>query len=183
MAHSNATDNGIADIPLTGVFDRCPARFYTSCNPNYYLTYDRTRCKGCPVGAQCPGGTAGYEYQVSGCGDYAGSLYQKLVQYALQTCVRSGTMTSNELPYTILADINTVMDSIKSQMGRELAQECERLGGVWIATPLTAAELVEDTKELEFFYSETSSNRKWGHCQKTESELEALRAARAMLGQ
>lgn len=97
------------------------------------------------------------------CSDYEGSLYQKLVRYAQQTCVRPSK--SNEaLPSNILQDVNVVMDTIRVDMARELAKECERLGGTWIDGQPNGAET------LSKFYTETSANTNWGYCAPTTAQ-------------
>jgi hypothetical protein len=104
----------------------------------------------------CPG-----DVSMDNCGDYAGSLYQKLVRYAMQACVRPSNNNVGILPTSVLADVNMVMDSIHAQMGAELAKECERLGGLWINLPC------QDKKECDLydkFYDETGANIKWGYC-------------------
>ena len=97
------------------------------------------------------------------CGtDYIGSLYQKMVKYASQVCVRP-SKANDMLPDTVLQDINVVMDEITMAMSNELSQECERLGGVWIATPYISSS--SDTL-FDDFYTETSANTMWGYCTK-----------------
>ncbi len=148
---------------------------FIECNPGYYMTkngrYNGTasqgnRCTQCPSGYECIGGTADKTLMVTEgainveCGeDYAGSLYQKLVRYAMQTCVRPSEATNDTLPISVLGDVNTVMDKIKVSMGTQLSAECERLGGIWVDTPAKETSTI-----LEKFYTETSSNRKWGYC-------------------
>lgn len=114
------------------------------------------------------------------CGTYPGSLYQQLVRYALQACVRP-TNTNDEnyvLSANILQDVNAVMDTVRSDMARELARECERLGGLWVDT--TWVDLEGDAYHdatgqtlYKLFYTETSANTKWGFCtekQNTETK-------------
>ncbi len=162
-------------------------RKYTSCSPGYFLAipnasgtkfvYNATSVfgnacapcsySGCSI---CAGGTkAPTKCADPECGtDYIGSLYQKLVRYALQTCVRPSESNSTDyvLPATILADINTVMDSIRVSMSVALSAECERLGGEWIDIPTAAP----DGKYADF-YDETSSNTMWGYCKKSRTLL------------
>ena len=109
------------------------------------------------------------------CGtDYAGSLYQKLVRYAVQACMRPSETLKLEkestLPDTLLQDVNTAMDSIKVDMAKSLKTECERLGGYWVSaqwtdsvTKKTGIELLSD------FYNETGANTKWGYCAKPDT--------------
>ena len=155
----------------------CPAfKMYTECNPNYYMAESETNptpnsiphegnaCLPCSSllsgNCTCAGGTEAPKCDGKlECSDYEGSLYQKLVRYAQQTCVRPSK--SNEaLPSNILQDVNVVMDSIRVDMARELAKECERLGGIWIDSPLPSG----NTNTLPKFYTETSANTNWGYC-------------------
>jgi hypothetical protein len=153
-----------------------------------HLLVARNQCLKCEDNCYCPGGDPNGKVEVeyegkkmeitqssmyclgdsitTVCGDYAGSLYQKLVRYAMQVCVRPSNITSKILPTSVLSDVNMVMDSIRVQMSAELSKECERLGGLWINLPCleSATCNLHDT-----FYKETASNLKWGHCQAAPS--------------
>ena len=173
---------------------------YISCLPGYYLAEKNIStgewvynsepslnndCRACPLGYECQGGTEGPTESADAanaamCGtDYAGSLYQKITQYATQVCIRPSDLdliTTGQLsiPTTVLSDVNSVMDSIKVQMSKELSAECERLDGSWISSPWidTADEdgnidNIHDTtghKLLKSFYDETGANTNWGYC-------------------
>ena len=143
---------------------------YSQCNPGYY--FKNHDCIECPRNYSCAGGfkkdengneTAIHsEPEPLNCGtDYIGSLYQKMVKYASQVCVRPSE-ANNPLPATVLQDINVVMDEISTSMSNELSKECERLGGVWVATPYI---LSNDTL-FDDFYTEASANTMWGYCAK-----------------
>ena len=163
----------------------CPTNVYAKylrCNPGFFLSYqgdvDTTpkvgnRCLPCRPGYVCAGGTnAPISSSGSGqsCGDtYAGSLYQKLVRYAMQTCVRP-SQSSDSLPSTVLADVNVVMDKVRGEMGTELARECERLGGTWFNTPWEELVARNPQYELHVLYqTETSANNLWGSCVNTDT--------------
>ncbi|HIU65302.1 MAG TPA: hypothetical protein IAC63_01530 [Candidatus Enterousia avicola] len=177
----------------------CPSvKKYKSCEVGYYMAtknyynewkYNGTpvaqnACIKCPEGATCPGGTQppqGLEEDNSkDCGeDYAGSLYQKMVKYATQVCVRPSDYDAivtgeKSIPTTVLEDVNIVMDSIRVDMAKSLSAECERLGGTWVDTQwVTTSPDGEQNKvghELfKYFYDETGSNTKWGYCADSES--------------
>lgn len=103
------------------------------------------------------------------CGDYNGSLYQKLARYALNACVRPSESDSMVLPTTILQDVNVVMDQIRIDMAKALAAECDRLGGTWVSTEWMDADkdgTHDATGDTKFpkFYDETGANDKWGFC-------------------
>ncbi len=133
-------------------------------------------CAPCPEGYHCDGGIAAAtritsegEYwnkvnqTTTVCGDdYIGSLYQKLVRYATEACVRPSDTEDPYyvLPPDILSDVNSVMDTLRAQIAQSLSTECERLGGVWVSTPTTA----DDETLYPEFYAETSANTKWGYC-------------------
>lgn len=176
--------------PTTGY--SCPdKKTYISCKAGYYMTNSDgvsistpeagNKCLPCPAGSTCAGGvSAPIGGDAVDCGDYTGSLYQKLVRYALQACVRPSTSESNILPATVLQDVNMVMDSIRVEMATVLSTECDRLGGTWIdsqwvdetiqepsTTRTSGADGIHDItnhKLFKRFYNETSANTKWGYC-------------------
>ena len=124
----------------------------------------------------------------STCGnDYIGSLYHKLARYAMQACVRPSE-SDQALPATVIQDINVVMDKIRTDMANVLSDECERLDGIWVDTvwvdeiknttccanntciPGDGSKGTDGCHDItgdalnKKFYSETSSNTKWGYC-------------------
>lgn len=158
---------------------------FTSCSPNFYMALNGkfntapqygNRCLACPDGFSCPGGQAGPTATEEGtdCGTYIGSLYQKMVRYAIQSCERpSGA--NNVISTGVLADVNMVMDSVKAAMGKQLSAECDRLGGAWIDTPWIdnkngesdgKHDKNEQHEKFSKFYEETSSDDQWGYCMK-----------------
>ncbi|MBQ8474027.1 MAG: hypothetical protein IJ500_04180 [Alphaproteobacteria bacterium] len=190
---------------------------YTSCAEGYYMTLNGVynngepqignQCTPCPDGYTCAGGTADkksiepdtpenpdsdtpatdLDKYGHDCGDYAGSLYQRLVRYAIQTCIRPSDANSSDysLSIDVLQDVNAVMDSIRVDMGKSLAYECERLGGTWVDAmwidnidkgecndqvcipDIKGADNIHDkTGDTLYkkFYDETGANTKWGYC-------------------
>lgn len=153
-------------------------------------------CFKCPATAiSCPGGKAAPIYATESqdiCGkDYIGSLYQKVVRYAMQACVRPSESSKGDyvLPTTIMQDVNVVMDSVRVAMAQALSAECDRLGGVWVDTPWVDEQLDADgqldglhdyTGDMQYkrFYTETGSNTQWGYCRppttdETESDSDS----------
>ena len=136
-------------------------REYQSCKQGFYLgtwTDGKHKCFACPT-------EEGWECDENGphkigvdCGDYAGSLYQKMVNYAMQYCMRpsDAAQPNAVLPISVLADVNTLMDSVRADMATILARECTDMGGTW--TNDTSAPTYMD------FYNETNANEKWGVC-------------------
>ena len=135
-------------------------REYQSCKQGFYLDlYDgKHKCFACPT-------NDGWECDENGphkvgvdCGDYAGSLYQKMVNYAMQYCMRpsDAAQPNAVLPISVLADVNTLMDSVRADMATILTRECTDMGGTW--TNDTSAPKYMD------FYNETNANEKWGVC-------------------
>jgi hypothetical protein len=192
---SSYTKEDDEDYTYLGQYS-CPAYIrYTSCNPGFFMyhrdstedhRYDGTpkagnKCAVCPDGYECEGRLTKpvlLNSSAQYCGEYAGSLYQKIVRYALQTCVRP-TMAQQEIPKSILGDVNTVMDTIRSTMGAELSKECDRLGGVWVDAPggtyenkegkqtfIGYANCKDGTKPcvMKAFYDQTGANKRWGYC-------------------
>ena len=151
-------------------------KIYKSCKPGYY--FKNGDCLECTRNHSCAGGfkkdengnetTIHSEPEPLNCGtDYIGSLYQKMAKYASQVCVRPSE-ANNPLPETVLQDINVVMDEMRTSMSNELSKECERLGGVWVATPYIPSENGHTNPLFETFYTETSANTMWGHCAKPQ---------------
>lgn len=171
---------------------------YISCNPGYYMADQAgnpittpitgNQCRVCPGGV-CPkpqssGSTSGEDDTTyRPCGpDYAGSLYQKLVRYAIQACMRPSDIDAlqkatdgntaqelwKKLGVNILQDVNATMDLLRVSLASSLKTECERLGGHWITTQWQT----ETSTELELwqqFYNETGANTKWGYCADPET--------------
>lgn len=185
----------------------CPEyKKYVSCNEGYYLAikassgnwvHDPTpavgnSCVECPKNSLCPGGTSAPitiptvtdpDTDEVDCGtDYVGSLYQKMVKYASQVCIRPSDLEEitkgyKTMPTSVLENVNIVMDSIKVEMSNSLSSECERLGGVWVDTQWV--DIKENNTDNEgsdnlhditghtlykYFYDETGANTKWGYC-------------------
>ena len=194
---SSGTGNTGSSSGGTSIADAyyCPVyRRYTSCKPGYYLSdcigntsisianpAAGNSCKLCPTGAsKCSGGNYCPVYQQpqddttntipSECGDYVGSLYQKVVTYAIQACMRPTTATGDQTPISssVLQDVNTTMDSVRTAMSTSLQTECERLGGYWVATQYSdSAEESPAGNTIRLyarFYEETGANKKWGYC-------------------
>lgn len=194
---SSDTNNYFAPYmcSLKYVYDSCASPTATS--RGYYLSdCDRqteatyidqpstgNSCKPCPQGATCRGGRYCPEYQqtpvpeslkTDECSDYVGSLYQKIVSYALQACIRPSeieNITNNTITTPIstevLQDVNSTMDSIRVSMSESLAAECERLGGYWVATPYNNESVTTNASNIKLhtrFYDETGANKKWGYC-------------------
>ncbi len=142
-----------------------------NCNTPNTCDFD---CQLCPIGYTCTGGTnVPFKNETfstyAKCGDtYIGSLYQKLVRYALQNCIRT-TNTNYVLPQSVLADVQTVMDEIRSALTKELAEECEQQNGVWVSsawqdTDRNGFHDVTSDTILQSFYTTTSANKLWGYC-------------------
>ena len=135
-------------------------RIYFSCNPGYFL--ENNKCYACPGEWTCPGGTSSPRPGDGGCDPaYPGSLYQKMVTYALQYCARPSTTI---IPTDVLADVNNLMDSVRTDMATVLKTECEKLGGVWLATYETNDEGNPTNTPLANFYNETNAHLGWGLC-------------------
>lgn len=138
----------------------CKFKRYTSCHTGYYLDETSGQCYNCPKNYYCEGGQK--QPQKLDCSvNYAGSLHQKVVAYATDVCIRP-SQRDKALPHTVLQDINVVMSKIRSEMSKELARECERLGGTWVSTAYEEG-VTKDTL-LSDFEKETSANKNWGYC-------------------
>ena len=135
----------------------------------------RCHIAGCPTPKEDIDGDESdkieYDYVQKCSEDYPGSLYQQLVKYAVQACLRPTAINAlndnSELPNTLLQDVNATMDLIKASMASSLKTECERIGGYWVAAQWNNAQ--EDIKLFDQFYNETGANKKWGYCADKES--------------
>ncbi len=196
-------DSGSGYTCSTKKYTSCIKGYYmATMNSNGQWVYNGSptagnSCQKCPGAYVCDGGTKSPylaqqedentwinpEYEdvstPSKCEDYPGSLYQKLVRYAMQNCVRPSETSAADyvLPVSILQDVNSVMDSVRSDMGKALDAECERLGGIWVSTrwvdktgggdskdkPDGTHDSTGDTQYKQF-YDETGSNTQWGFC-------------------
>ncbi len=137
-------------------------RIYSSCEPEYYLGMHEgnQKCFACPAGWTCSGGTSQPRRDGVNCEDYSGSLYQKMVIYAMQYCMRPSDYSAPNatIPIEILADVNEVMDSVRADMSTVLAKECTDMGGTWESYSENPDGLLID------FYNQTNANEKWGLC-------------------
>ena len=136
-------------------------RIYTSCERGYFLDNDTRKCYTCPEGWSCAGGDNPPRPGSETCPGYVGSLYQKMVEYAKQYCTRPSESTI--IPTEVLANVNTVMDSIKKDMATVLAAECDHLGGTWSTTYQTNDDGDPDGKFIDF-YNTTNADLGWGLC-------------------
>lgn len=155
--------NIISPTNLTGSISNyiCPKnRHYVSCKQNYFL--NNGMCCGCPENYTCDGGENPPVRTGANCGDtYVGSLYQKMVIYALQYCVRPSA-SNDPIPTSILEQVSSLMDSIRVDMARVLASECDRMGGIWKTNFGNSDEPLDD------FYNETNADHGWGLCAKNQ---------------
>lgn len=140
-------------------------RTYVSCNDGFFLRGGK--CYTCPDGWTCINGEMRPNTTAGGCGNYIGSLYQKMVVYALQYCVRPSE-ASKPIPNEVLSNVNMAMDSIRADMASVLAKECEKLDGKWVKDFEKADEdTCEPTSAYEKnteFYNATNANLCWGLC-------------------
>ena len=161
---------------------------YISCNLGYYMVNSDNEyitkpepgnnCVPCSPTTGCPDSpispsseeNPSTEERYMPCGtDYAGSLYQKLVRYAVQACMRPSEIEKlsdvSTLSDTLLQDVNAAMDLIKASMASSLKIECERLGGYWVAAQWDDTRAQNTGIKLFLqFYNETGANKKWGYC-------------------
>lgn len=91
-----------------------------------------------------------------------GTLYYKLKEYAGQYCTRPSDDAAGdvEVPLDVLAEVNIVLDSLRSEMSNVLSAECVNLGGQWI-TVYTSEDL---ENQFQYFYNQTNASTDWGVC-------------------
>ncbi len=171
---SSVTMSGGGEVPNNLSNYMCwENRRYTECNANYFLW--QNACYKCPGGFSCAGGAELPRSEDGTCAaGYMDSLYQKMVVYALQYCVRPSTASVNPiLPNEVLADVNRLMDTVRSDMATVLAAECDRLGGEWTTNfaKVEGSDLCEpvdsDVKHTTF-YDATGASLCWGLCKKSD---------------
>ena len=161
---------------------------YIRCNQNAYLEdctkeeneyctdfgaeKNNNNCGKISAGNSCLPCEPGYTIDDT-CSDYVGSMYQSVVRYAIQSCMRpseSEATSGNDTPISdeVLQAVNATMDSVRSEMSAVLKTECERLGGYWVATPYQETAINNtNASNLDIwprFYNETGANKKWGYC-------------------
>lgn len=142
----------------------CAANDTPTAGKGYYLS--NGKCLTCPTGWICRGGGEAPFREDADCGDdYIGSLYQKMVVYALQYCVRPSA-SNQAIPTDILGDVNMVMDTIRVDMATVLKTECERMGGEWSTTYNKKTDI---DKKHPRFYDETNADLAWGLCKIADS--------------
>ena len=78
----------------------------------------------------------------------------------MQYCMRPSDYSAPNatIPIEILADVNEVMDSVRTDMATILAKECTDMGGTWESYSENPDGLLND------FYNQTNANEKWGIC-------------------
>ena len=161
------TDDVTPNIPSELAGQACwENRTYISCNDGFFL--HTNKCYTCPDGWSCIDGNMRPTGSADNCGNYIGSLYQKMVVYALQYCVRPSE-ANNSIPNEVLGNVNMVMDSIRADMASVLAAECEKLDGEWVkdfekvdeSTCEPDGTLYEKNTK---FYNSTNANLCWGLC-------------------
>ncbi len=167
---------------------------YISCKPGYYLFAEKinedctednnycfnetaaTACQVCPSQCICTGknhppvNISSELYET--CGQYyVGSLYQKLVIYALQNCTRTSD-TSNVLSKSLLAVVDKVAQSIRTSLITMLNKECSDMNGIWVDSAWQDEnnngyhDITGDVL-LKEFYIATGANKLWGYCKDT----------------
>ncbi len=192
-----STTNSFVTEIVANPYDKCllqesgaPRKIYSACKPNFYMTYngeyngtptEGNSCAICQTGNICIGGTADQIY--SGCSnEYEGSMYQKLVRYATNACIRPSEIASGEiLPTNILADINMIMDTLKVDMAEQLIKDCDALGGLWVNT-VWVDNVTKDRRNvitsntpdgihdnngdtlLTTYVNQNNANLSWGYC-------------------
>ena len=173
--------SNMCSIDSTKIYTRCNYGYYLynqehgDSNKYYYYIAAATECHQCPKTAICTGGTTapvGIDDTIyTQCGQYyIGSLYQQMVIYALQNCRRSSD-TSYVLSESLLAQIDTIMNKVHSQMLSELSKECSDKSGTWVDIPWADEngdgyhDSTGDTL-LTIFYTDTGANTLWGYCKR-----------------
>lgn len=92
----------------------------------------------------------------SSCPEQSGSVYELLVRYARENCVRSDYSTDEPLPSEVMEDVNTIFDSVLSEMQSMLETECAIYSGEWMANGRKS--------NIELYIKFVAASDYWGSC-------------------
>lgn len=169
-------------VDLNGDYTCPTSRVYVKCSPGHLLarpaqtSYVEVSAGASPrIGDVCikKSDDADKKGVNTDCGsDYIGSLFQQMVKYALEMCVRSTDSANYTLPQDVLGDVVTAMNAIKVSMANQLSAECQRLGGTWVDVQWmdSTGQGQHDVSGHNLhaaFYDSTGANTKWGYCAAT----------------
>lgn len=133
----------------------------TLCSPpEYEVSYTYPfECRAYSPGNEICATLSDYTADTINCSDYNNSIYQKLAQHALETCIRPSKIQQG-LTTSVLHDINTVMSDLRTKMLTSLTSECEKHDGRWISKKDQKTYHKKNMK----FYANTPANEEWGIC-------------------
>ena len=92
----------------------------------------------------------------SSCPEQSGSVYELLVRYARENCVRSDYSTDEPLPSEVMEKVNSIFDIVLSEMQSMLETECEIYSGEWMANGRKS--------NIELYIKFVAASDYWGSC-------------------
>jgi hypothetical protein len=92
----------------------------------------------------------------SSCPEQSGSVYELLVKYARENCVRSDYFADQPLPSEVMEYVNNIFDGVLYDMRLILKTECETYSGEWM----------DDSRKsnIELYIKFVSASDYWGAC-------------------
>lgn len=90
------------------------------------------------------------------CPEQSGSVYELLVKYARENCIRSDYSADEPLPSDVMEYVNTIFDGVLHDMRSILKTECEKYSGEWVD---------DGTKSnIELYIKFIAASDYWGAC-------------------
>lgn len=92
----------------------------------------------------------------STCAGQSGSVYELLVKYARENCVRTDYAADQPLPSDAMEYVNKVFDNVFNDMRTLLKAECERYSGEWLDNG--------NKSNIDLYTQLVSASDLWGTC-------------------
>ncbi len=90
------------------------------------------------------------------CSGQSGSVYELLVKYARENCVRTDYSADQPLPSDAMEYVNKVFDNVLNDMRTLLKKECERYSGEWADSGAKS--------NIDLYTQLVSASDLWGQC-------------------
>lgn|GEM_PF-1714331 len=93
---------------------------------------------------------------ITRCSHQSGSVFELLVKYARENCVRPDFPTLDPLPTSVMGSVNKVFDAVFFEMRMQLKAECERYSGEWVDSGYKSTK--------KFYINFVGASDGWGSC-------------------